>query len=308
MVQGSKNWHWGTARGRSIRVLFHVLSQTGFRKAEVALAAGEKFDALHLSLANLTWRIGGKMIIEPTTADLLRLKPGDFAVIWPPPSKADPFGLKWGNYPIWLPYDEDASINAARELRSWEMYIRQPTREARRQLPMFWSDDKGSPLRQNDLANIFQRLLRWVLIGRGKDEASVADYSVHSFRIYLCASLMAAGATDAEIQAALRWASVEALRIYEVRNAEHYGNLIRRAEATRLTGMRFVSLQRRQPQHDHVDAAVALESARADLLVQARRSDDIVAAGGVDAATPDAANDWDAESSFSPNDRGEKEK
>ena len=31
----------------------------------------------------------------------------------PGPSKADCFGMRWGNNPIWLPFDPVVAINAA---------------------------------------------------------------------------------------------------------------------------------------------------------------------------------------------------
>ena len=83
-----------------------------------------------------------------------------------------------------------------------------------------------------------------------------------------------------------------------MRNAEHYGDLLKRAEATRLTGMRYISLRQHMPQHDHIDCAMALESARADIITQARRSDELVAAGVADTGATDDAVDWDTAASF----------
>ena len=76
---------WRTQFGASCAALFHVLSQTGFRKAEVALG-DEEWGNMHISFANLTWRIGGADTPNPTAAQLFNLKKGDFAIIRPPPS------------------------------------------------------------------------------------------------------------------------------------------------------------------------------------------------------------------------------
>ena len=69
-----------------------------------------------MSCASLTWRIGGEDVPCPTVAQLLALRPGDFAVLKPPPSKADQFGMRWGSKPIWLPFDAGARICAAAAL------------------------------------------------------------------------------------------------------------------------------------------------------------------------------------------------
>ena len=54
--------------------------------------------------------------IRPATRARLALRPGDFAVLKPPPSKADQFGMRWGSKPIWLPFDAGARICAAAAL------------------------------------------------------------------------------------------------------------------------------------------------------------------------------------------------
>ena len=76
------------------------------------------------------------------------------------------------------------------------------------------------------------------------DAALAKKYSVHSFRSYLASALLAAGCTDAQIQAALRWASAEALLIYKVIQREDYGDWITRGQVQRTTGARAASLRR----------------------------------------------------------------
>ena len=223
--------------GRSTRTLFHVLAQTGFRKAEVALGAGE-WDETRLSFENLKWKIGGKTVQAPTRHQLLSLTEEDFAIIMPPPSKADQWGRRWGNNPIWLPYDPSAAINAAAALAAWELCAAVPL-ERRAGTPLFCGKDGvGTPLRTKEIEATFDALLRSVV---GAENA--ANYSMHSWRSYLASSMLAAGCSDAEIQAALRWASEDALKIYKVPNKELYGGWLRKAERERLTGERAVTLQ-----------------------------------------------------------------
>ena len=80
--------------------------QTGFRRAEVSLDPRDTWGKKHISFANLTWRIGGRDVpVAQATPQLLEtLTEGDYAVLVPPPSKADQFGLRWGSRPIWLPF------------------------------------------------------------------------------------------------------------------------------------------------------------------------------------------------------------
>ena len=114
----ASTWEWTSVYGRSCRTAIHVLAQCGFRKAEIALASGTKFDSMRLSFANLTWWLDGgtRETATPETSELLSLRKGDYCGLIPPPSKADQFGAKWANNTIWLPFDPDAAINAARAL------------------------------------------------------------------------------------------------------------------------------------------------------------------------------------------------
>ena len=225
-------WSWTTQAGRSVRTLIHVLAQTGFRKADVCRA--------EMSFASLKWLIDGKVVLAPTEAQLMSLVPGrDYAILMPGPSKADAFGMRWGNNPIWLPYDPTAAINAAFALMQWELCARVKA-EDRRETPLFCGPDGvGSPLKGAALDKLIFQLLVYVL----GDPALAKKYSIHSFRSYLASALLAAGCSDGQIQAALRWASAEALLIYKVIQREDYGDWITRGETQRTTGARASTLR-----------------------------------------------------------------
>ena len=92
------------------------------------------------------------------------------------------------------------------------------------------------------------------------DAAEAKKYSVHSFRSYLCSAMMAAGCTDGQIQAALRWASDEALQVYKVVQREDYGDWITRAGTAKLTGARASSLKEATKQAVHVDPDISPEA------------------------------------------------
>jgi len=238
ILKGGKSWDWDTPYGRSTRTLFHVLAQAGFRKAEVALGSGAKFDSTRISFASLSWLIDGKVVKHPKEEQLRGLKPGDYAILMPGPSKADCFGHRWGNNPIWLPFDPHAAINAAYALAEWELCALVAP-EARRTTPLFCGPEGlGSSLRGPALDEIFFRMMAFIL----GDHALAKKYSLHGFRAYLASALLAAGCSDAQIQAALRWASREALQVYSVVQREEYGGWLIRAETVKLSGARASSL------------------------------------------------------------------
>ena len=220
----------GTLPWRSLAGLIHFMAQCGFRKAEVALAPGDEFGPMHLSMANVVWRIAaaspdgpdGKhtFIVCPTKEQLALLAEGDYAAVRPPPSKADQLGLHWAADPIYLPYHATAAINAARALAELEV-MRGVASEARRSSPLF-TDGSGKPFTHGSLDALLQGLL--MLCGMSAEEAR--RYSWHSFRSFLACALLAAGKDAATIQCLLRWKTAEALSLYARINPGAYGGHI----------------------------------------------------------------------------------
>ena len=237
ILKSCKPWHWFTSYGISLRTAIHVLSQCGFRKAEIALGLG-KWGPEKMSFASLMWLINGEIVVNPTPEQLRSLRKGDYAIIMPGASKADCFGMKWGNNPIWLPFDPDAAINAAYALSVWELHA-EVKPDDRRNTPLFCGPDGvGTPLRSAALDELFFRMMSYVT----GNEAQAKKYSIHGFRSYLASALLAAGCSGPEIQAALRWASDESLKVYQVIQRETYGGWLIAAEQVKLTGARASSL------------------------------------------------------------------
>lgn len=108
---------------------------------------------------------------------------------------------------------------------------------------------------------IFHGLIKYVL---GGDEAEASLYSMHSWRRYLASAMMLADGTDAQIQAALRWASAEALEIYKVVEPEVYSSWLLRAGRAEVTGRQTQHLPRPLPQTDPEDWVAALWEGRAE--------------------------------------------
>ncbi len=183
--------------------------QTGFRKSEVSVQHEGLFDpTTHLTRSSLSWCIGGVLIWSPTTEDLAGLTETDYAIITPPPSKTDQFGVIWGDKPIYLPIRHGQFLCAALRLRQIE--LSSPAgKQARATLPLFTTDGQ-TPFTFNTLNNILRDPKAEVLPA----EVDHSLYTLHSCRIYLCTALGAAGKSQAEIQALCRWQSVDSLLIY----------------------------------------------------------------------------------------------
>ena len=235
---------------------------------------------MNISFTNLTWRFAGSQPGRADTAcpsawDLFNIKEGDYAILRPPPSKCDKFATTWGNSPIWLPYSSSATLNAARALAKWELQARiRP--EERRTTPLFCGPSGAcSALSEGVCDDMFHGLLGVVL----NSKAASKDYSIHSFRSFLASSLIAAGCSDAQVQAALRWASAEALAEYKQINAEVYGGWILAGEKQKLTGLRAAGLA--QVQTDDILMHHTVNAAMADCLHDATVGDMDVGSGAL---------------------------
>ena len=293
-----ETWTYNTVYGVSVYALWNTLAQAGFRKDEIALNKGEWNPSKHISFANLSWVINGETVLYPTRAQLQSLRKGDYAKLYPPPSKADQWGMRWGNNPIWLPFDNDAAINAARALARWELTANVAP-DRRHLTPLFCGPSGvGTPLRARAVDELFRRMLTHIL----GDEGLARQYTMHSWRAYLASSMLAAGCSDAQIQAALRWASPDALEIYKVTNREAYGGWLLAAEKEQLTGERLIQLleQRRFAPTTEADELVGIYLAqRKEIDASAARADTrdaaLLAAHGRPAPLDEALGAFDSD-------------
>ena len=172
----------------SLAALFATMAQTGFRKAEVCLAAGASWTKANISLANVSWLIDGHIVVYPTVEQLRNLKKGDYCLLRPPQSKADPLGLHWGASTIYLRFDPDAAICAAKYI-AWMEITRAVPAAQRAEVPLFVNFSYG-PWRAVPLTNMFKEALS----SAGVPPDQLRRYSMHSWRIYLACALLAAGA------------------------------------------------------------------------------------------------------------------
>ena len=261
------------------RALWATMAQTGFRKAEVSLGSGARFGNDCLTRHNLRWRIGGVEVADPTLEQLESLSDGDLAILIPPKSKCDQFGLEWGQSPIYLRFSSTAPICAARALRDVECALPRHGLHDREGTALF-TNDAGSPLTSQALDALFKACLN----DAGVPKKATARYSPHSFRRYLACALKASGVADGTIQALLRWKTSESLKLYSFLSDESYADLVDGAAHADVSSVRTNAL----PRADLLDAAGRCHAARADIAAAAR------AANATPAADDDAEDDADS--------------
>ena len=219
----------------AFRAFVATLRQTGMRKSELALAAGVAFTHALATRSHLQWCLRGIIYADPPPDLLRHPRVGDYAILIPPPSKADPYGEVWGALPIYLhhsPTDPDAAFG---HLATLELTV-PAVGQQRRMVPLISADNKR-PLATGQLDSMLQLILRRLI---GKVNAS--KYSWHSARIYLACSLLAAGASHAQIQALCRWQTEDSLRVYARLNPSSYDKLLSRAASAQVESVSVGSL------------------------------------------------------------------
>ena len=159
-------------------------------------------------MLNVRWRIGGVVYDYLTESLYKRLqRECGYALLRPPPSKADPFSLHWGPCTIYLRHSATEKVNAARELAPEEM--RRAVEPSKRESAPLFITENNQTWHHHELASTFHALIVAI---RGEGRAAVV--SMHSWRVYLACALLSKGASFATIQSMLRWRSEDALRIY----------------------------------------------------------------------------------------------
>ena len=218
---------WNEPKFMSLAGLLTVAASTGIRKAEGVTPDGKPLDQRRLRRCNLHWRIDGRVLADPSPAQLAALVPGrDSAVLIPPPSKADRFGQTWGTNPIHLPYAPTDPANAAARLRTIELTF--PVRGTpRTSTALFFTDADMTPMNHSTADTLLGHLLKLHL----GDDAK--RFSFHSFRIGFACTLLAAGCDGFTIQALCRWKSPESLKVYARLNPDDYAAWISKAFARR---------------------------------------------------------------------------
>ena len=227
-----------------------------FRKAELCLPDGTSFVLGQLSIASVSWVIGGTAIASAAHDHLARLQVGDFCVIKPPICKNDPFALHFGTKPIWLPVNDDP-INAARAIAA--MFLADPApAHCPERTPLFRASSAGDAIRHGDADATFRSL-----VAAAFPAADPSRWSLHSLRIGAACALLAAQASHALIQAVCRWRSTKSVDIYARLGPTDYARFVRTIEQQAVDA---VTTQRvHEIRLDYDDIVAALDGPRLDI-------------------------------------------
>jgi hypothetical protein len=194
-----------------MQALIALLASTGQRKSEALVPDGEQWDRSRASRSQITWRIKGVFVADPSEQQLRGLDASCFMLWTPGRSKQDFAGVHWGAKPIVIRFHPTKVLNAPRLIA--QMELRHMVRGTMRiDTPLFSVQPVANkPLK---FAHV-EQLLRPLLIAAGAcQEVDAKLYSWHSFRIFLACALKAAKVPDADIQVILRWKSVASLHAY----------------------------------------------------------------------------------------------
>ncbi len=194
--------------GRNIKAALCLSSAGGFRKAEVSLAPGEEFHAMHMSRASLFFIVRENVERAPSQDTLRSMKKRDRVGVLAVPCKNDPLGLHFLPFPLIFNFNPDDNADLGLTLRDLALHCWVPADELRA-TPMFTYSKSKKALRRDFLDLVLKALLLTFLTVSEADQ-----YSWHSFRIGLACSLRAAGAPDWVIMALCRWRSAASIPVY----------------------------------------------------------------------------------------------
>ena len=211
-----------------------IMIRGGWRLAEwVYHASGE---IMYICRCDLWWRINGRIVMDPTDAELRGLRPGDCAFLAPPRSKPDQMGEIHCPFPVTMPFN-DSPDNAAAALRDIE--LRCPCHGAARQTRPVIADELGNPYTHAVLDGILYAVLCFLY---GPAMASL--FSWHSYRSGLCTALFAANCPDTTNQLICRWMCPESLHVYRRMGTAAHADWIDRASRAPVDAIQSVNVPR----------------------------------------------------------------
>ena len=211
---GARVVDWASPLFVNFAAFLTTLRQSGSRKADLLSVTPEEFDRASMARWNLKWYINGEIVDCPELAPLRSLKAGGAAIIIPGYTKADLFSVMFGDKPIYLLVDAGDVCNVAWRLR--ELEIKFPVApEHRRHVPLFCSDDEGTPFSHALAGSIFSAACLPYFGAQ-----VTRTLSLHSGRVWLACALLSAGHSTATIQDMCRWLSPAVVRIYAHMNPE----------------------------------------------------------------------------------------
>lgn len=167
----AQKWKRGT--GRAVRAAFALLADTGMRNAE----ATDGGQGPTMTLQHVAYQVDGVLHTNPPPA----MNASSWVLVTPGQAKNDPWLRNFSGEAIWLPYD--ASPRSSARLIYEMDRARNVTGDARKSAPLFAFSD-GSPMTSTWLSRTLSRMLCHFM-----PKSQAAQYSVHSFRIYVATAL-----------------------------------------------------------------------------------------------------------------------
>jgi hypothetical protein len=214
-----------------------TLAQSGARSCELICRIIKEWNKCdHATRASLVWCVSGDPTADPTEDQLDNLTEDDYAMILPPPSKTDAFGVKWGDKPIYLPIRFGAPYCAALRLRALERFY--PIHGKQREVHPLFMDDLAQPITYRLAYNVLNSIKGKVL-DEGSDHSC---FTFHSFRVTLATQLGAMGCSAAQIQAMCRWQSEASLLIYNRMQPHRAIKLLTKAQDVHVTSYTAANL------------------------------------------------------------------
>ena len=204
----------------NIKAAICASSAGGFRKAEISLAPGVEFDAMHMSRASLFFIISGNIVRAPSKLQLENMVLGDKVGLLSVPCKNDPLGMHFLPFPLIFNFKPNDEADSGLALRNLALFCWVPPAELR-STPMFTYSEQKEPFRYDFLDMVLKALLITFL-----SSAALTLYSWHSFRIGLACALIAALAPYWVILALCRWRSPASIPGYGRINMEAGANWI----------------------------------------------------------------------------------
>lgn len=267
---------WDSYYWTSLYALFCVLAESGERKDEVAKAnAATPFRKGRFTFASLSFKIGGVILDRwPSRAELDSMAPGDGILLAHGVSKNDPVGQWFAATPTFLPW-RTAGRCACRALARLISHPEAAVLGGRLDTTPLFGPKCGGEFTHAQVDKAFFLLLE---VGGKVPRALLSNYSVHSFRIFLCCALLNANCSHTIIKRILRWRGDASLIVYGRTDDEIWGRWLDRSLAAHVDSTMVGRLPQVDPTPEQ--RAAFLSIARSLLNVNAANA-------GTDAQHPD---------------------
>ena len=192
------------------RLIDTYADQAGPRKSEIV-----GYEDIAFTRADVQFVLNGRVIPDPSPSDLNAMKSGrDRVHVKVNISKADFDGTKFGPSLVALLLNADNPMSFAAAVVDYELAY--PLRGAARRTTPLFTTDGVTPWTGSLIDATLTAVMRATLT-----PAQRIRKTFHSKRVWVATGLSDLKSSDGEIQAMVRWSSVESLRIYARMNLDY---------------------------------------------------------------------------------------